>query len=518
MKDYDFLAEDDDPELYELVKAHQNMRKTGESADFDEFDLLDLAHFYVQEPDMDSLEHVVHLCEDQFPYSDEMLFYKTCLLVNKGLREEASVCLNILKEFAEELFFEMQEETEEEESNENEEGEKFYNGWDEAAANIKIVEGMMAMADNDAEMADQCFLEAYEKALNGMYKSFVITLACNEFMRIETQTKYIKQWMRRYIDVLSMVENPAAYGFLSAFYCNKRDLVRAEIYMDKLVDRDPYSTDSWNFVGDVYLDNHFYDKAIDAYDFVLAIDKNDTDALKKKAFSFFRLENFEKAMELYARYNKIVPDDYFSQTLQALCMLLLKHEKEAFELIENVKKAITDRKDISDIEELYYFATRVCRIGNKFNEALEWAELALSLGLDRMKFSIIKGSILLEWGRHAEAEKILNDAIEQSQDKTFAKYLVATELMACECYSSATKLFLDVYLSLDMGRFPTTVPLLAYCNFQINEFNKYLFYLKEACRDFPDETRQMFLDVIPKDMSLEDFYASEEQKYRDKIK
>lgn len=83
-----------------------------------------------------------------------------------------------------------------------------------------------------------------------------------------------------------------------------------QIY-DKLLDADPYRTDTWFNAGQAWFNLERYDKAIEAYDFAWALSEDDFLPLLQKGHALFQSEQYEKAAQMYETcISHIEPADY----------------------------------------------------------------------------------------------------------------------------------------------------------------------------------------------------------------
>ena len=79
---------------------------------------------------------------------------------------------------------------------------------------------------------------------------------------------------------------------------------KAIAMLNDMLDNAPYDLGAWHSLGEAYLANEDFQKALEAADFALAIDENDGQALLLTANCYFHQQDYEKAHELYAQYIK----------------------------------------------------------------------------------------------------------------------------------------------------------------------------------------------------------------------
>jgi tetratricopeptide (TPR) repeat protein len=84
----------------------------------------------------------------------------------------------------------------------------------------------------------------------------------------------------------------------------------------KLTDDDPYNALAWFNLGSAYQGLKLYEKAIDAYEFCVAIDDNFEFAYRNMADAYMRLKWYEKALEVLEKHLEIAkPEDVIFEAM-----------------------------------------------------------------------------------------------------------------------------------------------------------------------------------------------------------
>lgn len=498
MKESDFFLAKNDPEFNRIISIFEKMLSTGKSTYLEDYELADLATFYYDNNEEEKLKKVFELADSLHPDSNELMHIKARFFLKQGDMNKANGILEQMKK--EEASFSQEEDDE----------DSYYKT--EMRVNIKMLEGEKALMEHCPEEAEEYFLQAFDLAAENEDKAYVSINVAFIYLAKKMEEKII-EWVERSIKLLP--GNQPAMELLTNYYGNQGDIKKAEKMLNKLVDENPYSIRYWKLAGDIYLNNYYYEKAIDAYDFVLAIDANDKESLKKKAVAFMNLDNDEMAYQLLSEYQKRVPDDYGAMMLSALCLASMERITEATELLERIMKETNNAEDDPTINqtELFHLIIRTYRMIMNFDKALEWIDKALEYGLNDVFYNVMKGGVYMELDKEEMAQRYFSIAVGKTENKQYALSLIANEYFIFQDYTASNKLLLQIYESYDKDKFPTITGMLAYGYFCLNKYDEYLKFLKEACEDEPEETFILFSDRIPKDMSLEEFYSSEEKKY-----
>jgi tetratricopeptide (TPR) repeat protein len=141
----------------------------------------------------------------------------------------------------------------------------------------------------------------------------------------------------------------------------------------RILDIDPYSSETWFNLGQACFNEKNYQEAIDAYDYALVINPNDQLALLQKAHAFFQNEQFNEAVEAYT--------DYGNQTemTSTVCVYI----GESYEKNGRFEEAIkcyqeAYEKDPVNLDALTGMG--ICLMEKeKFRESLIWFERALRI-------------------------------------------------------------------------------------------------------------------------------------------
>jgi len=495
MKESDFLSAENDPEFNRILSIYQKIRQTGKATYLEDYELADLAAYYEENGDDENLKQVIDLFDSMHPDSNEIAYIRGRFLLKQGKWKEARANITKMKEFAH--FLRAEEDT------------HYLN---EFLSDIYMLEGEMALIHNYPEEADRHFQQAFDTVQPKEEKSYIAIQAASLYLQHNTDEKAIK-WIERSTKLVP--GNQPALELLSYYYNARKDIKKAEKVLDQLVDEDPYSTHYWKLTGDTYLNNEKFEKAIDAYDFALAIDVDDHEALKKKAVAFIRLENYEKGAQLLNEYQKKVPNDFHALVLSAICLSGSGQVSAAAELLEQVMKETNFGKDDENVNQLdlFHLTIRTYQQERRFDKAIEWIDKAIEQGLDKSVFHIMKGGIYMEQKMKKEALQYFNMAITEANDPITVLYLVSNELFFYGSYALCKNALLQVYKETEKEEYPSILAMLAYCYLQLENYDEYLWFLKEACQKTPDDIKIVFSDIIPEEMSPEEFYESEKERY-----
>lgn len=211
-------------------------------------------------------------------------------------------------------------------------------------------------------------------------------------------------------------------------FCNEQlfDIDEALVNYQKITDIDPFNSEAWFNLGQLYMGRHEMTNAIHCYSYVQAINPNDTLSYLQKAHCFFnqslyreslaeykeytkltsetwqthlfvgecyeRLELYNDAIVWYHKSLEIKKDNYEALTGIAICLL----EKELYhECFSFLRSAIELKPEAPDV--WVYFGEALTGINE--TEAALWAyQKAIELDPDQPETLMAMGNIHFEKG------------------------------------------------------------------------------------------------------------------------
>ncbi|MBP3712604.1 MAG: tetratricopeptide repeat protein [Bacteroidaceae bacterium] len=287
------------------------------------------------------------------------------------------------------------------------------------------------------------------------------------------------------------------------------DYEGAYTQLKTILDDEPYDSEAWNLLSETCTQLGYQDEAIEAADYSLAINPQDTGALLMKGNAYMHGGLTAEAIDLYKQYLDLQPDDLSIQISLSLCLCSEERFKEILPLLEKAEKYARKLPDheaeLSQILQVKAFAlSRLDRI----SEAISTIEKAKEVTDEAVlwKCYMTEGDIYL-WGKQTKlAEENFSKALERSPEKGDTLFNIALAYSNAGYNDVAIDLLDDVWtiFGTEEGKF--VVPYLANCYLRKNDMENYLIYLKLAPSCDRDATRIIFRDRFP-DIAPEEYYA-----------
>lgn len=208
--------------------------------------------------------------------------------------------------------------------------------------------------------------------------------------------------------------NPGNMDFINeiAFtYHKKGNQKKCIEFLNRLIDLDPYSLSAWHDIGVAYILNDEPGKALDAFEYALAIEPEDYNTNLQKSALLLKMEKYDEAIESYKRTYEV--DDSFVSPLEGIADCY-KLKKEYEKVLETANRIIEKYSEI--VSGYYYAAEGLFGLG-RFRQAVNMADKALKIDDDDEDVLEVKGRALMVEGTcNQEAMKTYQRLLEVDPD------------------------------------------------------------------------------------------------------
>lgn len=165
----------------------------------------------------------------------------------------------------------------------------------------------------------------------------------------------------------------------------------------ELTEEDPYNTLAWFNLGAAYQGLKHYEKAIDAYEFCVAIDEKFEFAYRNMADAYMRLKWYEKALEVLEKHLEIAkPEDVIFEAM-GYCW-----EKQ-----KNFQRARYYYRQASQLspqdDGIFYKIGETYAREKQWEKAVKAYSVALHLNKDNASYCMAIGNCLMEMDVKSEA-------------------------------------------------------------------------------------------------------------------
>jgi len=145
---------------------------------------------------------------------------------------------------------------------------------------------------------------------------------------------------------------------------------------NRIIDIDPFMAEAWFNLGQIYFSQQDFTNALNAYEYSLTINENDSLANLQKAHAHFQLGHYHEAIEGYIDYEKDAFDPWQAKLYIAECYEKLENFEDA---IVYYKQSLSDNPDNFDA----LTGIGVCLLEQeKFTESIDFIQQALKINED----------------------------------------------------------------------------------------------------------------------------------------
>lgn len=283
-------------------------------------------------------------------------------------------------------------------------------------------------------------------------------------------------------------------------YAENGDKDKAIGILEKLIDKNPFSTDYWNLLSMVQMNADRYQDAATSSEYAIAINDSNSEAFMNQGNAYFKMCNYEKALKAYTRFSEL-NDSELGEILKARCFFCMQKPELALIHLQAAKQRCTENRvnliDIyKDLSIVYGW------LGNS-DKAFEYINLLKKNKFEDTELSLIEGGVLLGMNKFDEANNVFTSGYEKSDNQEEYLFQVAVSFYE-HGYDRATYLVLKEIFSIDPQRTRGLAYLAVTCNY-LGMKEEFLKYLKMATEKNPDEAKAVLGELFPKGMEPYDY-------------
>ncbi len=441
---------DNDIDITDLLKKYEMMRYMDKNIYFDADEFAMLADYYNDFGDTSEAEYIVETGLGMHPGSSELMIIKAKVLIISEKYEEAYRYLSTI-------------------------------GEDETNVDFLIVK-MECLLNLDKTEESDILLDT---VLNG------VELDGEELYTFLTEVGYLYNDADKYETAIMLLETALKSDNsdvevlvdLSYSYEMLHNIEKSIELNNLILDIDPYLFDAWINLGKLFSMNQDHSKAIEAYDFALAINDDDVNILKMKALSHYLNDNLEEAVRIFKECLSNSPDD------ESLYDSLLE-SYEVMEQYDEMLEVIKQKEKRFGTEGVFLQRAQIYLNQERYEEAQEMFELIPIGDQQTFDYYVLEGELAIHNEDLETAETAYMLAMLNSPDDEFAVNKLANISLQQGNYEKSAE-YLEMLLSLN-ANFPTAKIRLAFLRFEIGTKEPF----NEIMNQFSDEELRDLLNLI----------------------
>lgn len=197
-----------------------------------------------------------------------------------------------------------------------------------------------------------------------------------------------------------------------------------------IVDETPYNPQAWFNLGYAYQEMKLYEKAIDAYEYVLVIDENFEFVRRNIADAYIGLRNYDKAIETLEVCLRKKEESTLYEAL-GYCY----ERKRKYEYARTSYRLAIELNPEDDI--LYYKLGKSFTTEKLWKKALPYLHSAVNLNFDEGKYHLLLGECYARMEEYDQAIDQYMVAIELKPTNSTPRLALGKLLYDLECYEEA---------------------------------------------------------------------------------
>jgi tetratricopeptide (TPR) repeat protein len=262
-----------------------------------------------------------------------------------------------------------------------------------------------------------------------------------------------------------------------------------ELY-NQLLDSDPYSAFYWEELGKIHFKREEYDKAIEAFEFVIAINGDECYyALYAAANCYFNIGNYEKAEEYYHTIHERYPETVDPLFHMGMCRVNRGDDDGALEYF--TKALITIPEGSEEQAQIYSQMSLIFSRKGQHEKSVVYLDEAIKICPDNTELIIMKGHELLCQKQYAESTELFLQAIELNTECTERSLFLIAVSMLENGHSEMSHYMLSLLKDNPAIETEVLYPYLCFCEWTLQKEN-FRDTLNEALDKCPQRTYEIF--------------------------
>lgn len=401
-------------EISELVNKYREAHRCNKNIYFDAYEFEELADYFDSLNEIEEVKQIIDEGLKIHPKSSSLIIRKLKIIVYNCNYEKA---LKIIEESALEYDYEL---------------------------NLLKVECFLNLGmEEEAKQSTQELLKNEDENLGEVFED--IGFVYFEVDMYDEARGYFEKSLEYNSDNLEVLNS------LGYIYDIEGNIVGSIKIHNKILDIDSYTYDSWVNLGKLYSMQEEFIKAIDAFDFALAIKDNDQDVLKMKAHCLSLVQRQEEAVQIFKNLLKLDPKNTSVYLLLIEAYLSCDMYKEALEYIDKYVENIgEDENSISKRASIYIQQ-------GDMDKAMDYVSTAINICTKSFELNMLMGEIYFRQKDYEHAQYYFAEAYSLDEASPLVTERISTINIINKNYrlalSYAEKLFeIEPYNKANTGR------------------------------------------------------------------
>ena len=442
----------DKPEFRAILARYEEMLASDHTFYFEATELTDIAEYYAMQGDSEQAEEALDLALRLHPDNiDALIFKSRSRLINGHLAEARHILDSITDQRDREVMF--------------------------LRAEVQLASHQYTQA----EALLRSLIEEEDHEANA-YVDIIDLLVDNN--QHDMANLWIEEAIQRYPDHQVLAES-AAYS-----HALQERFDEAITLYNQLLDTDPYSTFYWEELGKIYFRCEEYNKAIEAFEFVIAINGDECYyALYAVANCYFNIGNYERAEEYYHTIHERYPETADPLFHMGMCRINHGDDDGALDYFTQALTTIPEGSE--EQAQIYSQMSLIFSRKGQHTKAVTYADEAIKICPNNAELIIKKGHELLTLGKYEESTTLFLKAIELNTDKAERTLILIAVSMLENGHCEMSHYMLRLLKDNPAIEPEMLYPYLCFCEWTLRK-EDFSNTLAEALSQCPGKTYEIF--------------------------
>lgn len=205
----------------------------------------------------------------------------------------------------------------------------------------------------------------------------------------------------------------------------------AEEFLQNYINQFPFSETAWFEMGQFYFNRKKHEKAIQSFDYLLAINSESAGVYANKAACYEALEQWQKAIEVYEEQLALEYTKAFTYYKIGLCY---RAQKKNIEALQAFQKSLREDPQfyLSMMEQSDIYLEM-----KSMKEALHFAKEAVALNSNNIEFQKKLAYLYIDSGKFEESLTCLKKIVEADPNRFYSWYAYTEVMMLVGEYEDA---------------------------------------------------------------------------------
>ena len=451
MKD-NFAQYFDKPEFRSLLTRYEEMQISNLTLYFEAAELTDIAEYYAMQGDSEQAEIALDYALRLHPENIDVLIFKArARLINGHPGEARHILDSITDQNDREVMF------------------------------LRAELLLASQQHNQAETLLRTLVEE-EHYHADTYADIIDLLVDNG--QTNMANLWVDEAIQRYPNHKTLTES-AAYN-----HAQQEHFDEAITLYNQLLDIDPYSTYYWEELGKIHFRQEEYDKAIEAFEFVIAINGEECHyALYAVANCYFNIGNYERAEEYYHTIHEHYPETVDPLFHMGMCRINQGDDDKALDYFTQALTTIPEGSE--EQAQIYSQMSLIFSRKGQHAKAVTYTDEALKICPENTELIIMKGHELLCQGCYEESTEQFLQALDyDTENVERSLFLIGVSMLEnghCEMSHYILHLLKDNHAIES----EILYPYLCFCEWTLHK-DSFHETLTEALTQCPQKTYEIF--------------------------